>query len=338
MPSDSFKIIAVIGATGNQGSSVAKTFAALPHWRVRCITRNVESEKAKELHKLGCELVQGDLDDESSLLKAFQDVHAVFVNTDFWGQYREGLQSNRPHDEVCKASYDMEVRHGINAFRAAAKIPTIERYVYSALGPMKRASHGKYTKSFHWETKAAIVDFICSQHNDQELSSLAEKSSLIYVGCFTTNVFLRPQLDPKDGSYKVVYPGPATTTFPIIDPCRSTGPFVRALVEDKAPGARLLACDEELTLKECFDLWSNYTGKSYTFRQVTLEEMHEITGKPYEILHGAAFLAEYEYTAGVPRAIKPEDLKHRPKTDSYEDFVKRQTMGFLLDQPGASPK
>src|SRR5207248_8273098 len=78
------KTIVVIGATGNQGSSVARTFLSLPHWHVRCLTRNPSSAAAQTLSGLGAELVQGDLSDPASLTRAFASANTIFANTDFW--------------------------------------------------------------------------------------------------------------------------------------------------------------------------------------------------------------------------------------------------------------
>lgn len=54
------KIITIFGATGAQGGSVVKTFLEDPKlsgWAVRGVTRNVESEKAKQLAAKGVEVV-----------------------------------------------------------------------------------------------------------------------------------------------------------------------------------------------------------------------------------------------------------------------------------------
>ena len=40
-------------------------------WKIRAITRNVESRGAKALAQQGVEVVAADLDDENSLIKAF---------------------------------------------------------------------------------------------------------------------------------------------------------------------------------------------------------------------------------------------------------------------------
>ena len=77
------KITVVVGATGNQGSSVAHTFLDSPQWHVRCVTRNPSSSASQALKDLGAEVVQGNLSDLSSLALAFKDANAIFVNTDF---------------------------------------------------------------------------------------------------------------------------------------------------------------------------------------------------------------------------------------------------------------
>lgn len=66
------KIIAVIGATGAQGGSVAEQFLQLDGWQVRAITRNADSDKAKALASKGAEVVTADCWDEASLIKAFE--------------------------------------------------------------------------------------------------------------------------------------------------------------------------------------------------------------------------------------------------------------------------
>lgn len=43
-------IIAIVGATGKQGGSVARTFLSedlFPNWTVRCLTRDPSSEAAR---------------------------------------------------------------------------------------------------------------------------------------------------------------------------------------------------------------------------------------------------------------------------------------------------
>ena len=63
------KIIAVVGATGAQGGGLVRAILSDPGgaFAVRALTRDAESDKAKELAKLGAEVVAADVDDPESL-------------------------------------------------------------------------------------------------------------------------------------------------------------------------------------------------------------------------------------------------------------------------------
>jgi uncharacterized protein YbjT (DUF2867 family) len=80
------KIIAVTGATGAQGGSLVRAILAdtSGEFVARAITRKADSDKAKELAKLGVEVVVADLDDVASLEKAFAGAHGAFCVTNFW--------------------------------------------------------------------------------------------------------------------------------------------------------------------------------------------------------------------------------------------------------------
>nr|MCU0223976.1 NmrA family NAD(P)-binding protein [Acidobacteriota bacterium] len=80
------KIIAVIGATGAQGSGLVRAILADPsgEFAARAITRDANSDKAKELAKLGAEVVAADVNDVESLKKAFAGAYGAFCVTFFW--------------------------------------------------------------------------------------------------------------------------------------------------------------------------------------------------------------------------------------------------------------
>ncbi|KAL2061651.1 hypothetical protein VTL71DRAFT_7028 [Oculimacula yallundae] len=322
------KTIAIIGATGNQGSSVARTFLSLPSWHVRCLTRSPTSPAALTLQSLGAEIIQADLSSPSSLTAAFKNLHAIFVNTDFWGQYTSDAEGTK-NDSL--KSYELEVQHGINAAKAAAEVDTLERFVYSALGPMKRASGGKYPHSWHWESKNAVVEFIESGE-----VALRGKASFVYLGAYATNAFLVPSLD-GDGDvegggerYKFVMPMKREARMPIIDPAASTGAFVRALVEDEEPGVKLLAYDSYLTIGEIVELWEKVTGRKAMLESVSTEWMNREMGVPLEVLGGPAFIEEFGYMAGIERWVEPHQLKEKVETKSFEEFLRGRDWAEIL--------
>ncbi|KAJ5774389.1 hypothetical protein N7457_009285 [Penicillium paradoxum] len=323
--SESKKIIAIVGATGTQGSSVARTFLALPNWKVRCLTRNPSSENAQELAKLGSELVEADLDDKDSLHRAFTGAHAIFVNTDFWQPYRAALALGTDSLSSARQGYEVEITHGKNAADVAATIPTLERFIYSALGPMKKASGGKYSMSYHWDTKADIVDYIETQKPE-----LAGKTSFIYLGAYITNPFLYPRYEPDTDEFASVLPTKKQMRLPIIDTARSTGLFVRALVEDEAPGMKLLAYDGYPSMEQIMTVWSNALGKEVKIIEMSVEDMHGKMGIPLEVLGGPAFIDEFGYCAGLQNVVEPTQLKSCTQGPSFEKWLEGQDPMNLL--------
>jgi uncharacterized protein YbjT (DUF2867 family) len=83
------KIIAVMGATGAQGGGLVRAILADKDgpFRVRAITRSVDSEKAKSLARAGAEVVAADVDDPKSLERAFAGAYGAFCVTFFWEHF-----------------------------------------------------------------------------------------------------------------------------------------------------------------------------------------------------------------------------------------------------------
>jgi uncharacterized protein YbjT (DUF2867 family) len=80
------KVIAVMGATGAQGGGLVRAILDDPDggFSARAITRNADSDAAKDLAAAGAEVVEADLDDPASIEKAFAGAHGVYCVTFFW--------------------------------------------------------------------------------------------------------------------------------------------------------------------------------------------------------------------------------------------------------------
>lgn len=72
--------IAIFGATGNQGGSVARSLLQNPTFRVRAITRSPDSEASRALASAGAEVVQADGFNSGDMVAAFQGANGAFVN------------------------------------------------------------------------------------------------------------------------------------------------------------------------------------------------------------------------------------------------------------------
>ena len=73
MSSSSKKLIAVIGATGQQGGAVLRALQAQGQFKVRALTRNPGKHR-----KLADEVVAADLDRPETLKAAFEGAYGVF--------------------------------------------------------------------------------------------------------------------------------------------------------------------------------------------------------------------------------------------------------------------
>ena len=80
------KIIAVMGATGAQGGGLVRAILndKNSEFAVRAVTRNASSDKAKELFKLGADVVEADADNEESLKNAFTGCYGAYCVTNYW--------------------------------------------------------------------------------------------------------------------------------------------------------------------------------------------------------------------------------------------------------------
>ena len=108
------KIIAVVGATGAQGGGLVRAIMldTNSNFRVRAITRDVNSEKARELAKLGAEVVVADIDDEASLTKALQGAHSAFFVTFFWEHFSPEKEIAEVRN-MARAAKATDIRHAI---------------------------------------------------------------------------------------------------------------------------------------------------------------------------------------------------------------------------------
>jgi uncharacterized protein YbjT (DUF2867 family) len=80
------KVIAIVGATGQQGGGLARAILDDPdsEFAVRALTRNADSDAARRLTAQGAEVVEADISDEASVTKAFDGAYGAFLVTNFW--------------------------------------------------------------------------------------------------------------------------------------------------------------------------------------------------------------------------------------------------------------
>ena len=106
------KIIAVLGATGAQGGGLVRAILAdkSGEFSVRALTRDVNSDKAKALAKLGAEVVKADIDNYDSLKSAFAGAYGVYAVTFFWEHFSPEKETAEAK-QIAKAAKEANVKH-----------------------------------------------------------------------------------------------------------------------------------------------------------------------------------------------------------------------------------
>jgi hypothetical protein len=125
------KLIAAVGATGQQGGGVVRALQARGQFRVRALTRNPDKHP-----ELADEVVKADLNQPETLKAAFEGAYGVFLVTNFWEQGSD------------------ELKQATAAIRTA-KDAGVKHFVWSTLPDVEVISGGRFDVP-HFTGKAKI--------------------------------------------------------------------------------------------------------------------------------------------------------------------------------------
>ena len=129
------KTIFVTGATGNQGGAVAASLIK-NGFKIKVLTRNVDSAKAQNFQKINVELIKGDLNDLNTYRYHLKDVDGIFsVQT-----FENGI--------------DKEIKQGIDLSNLAKEYG-VSHFLYSSV-----AGADLNTGIPHFESKYKIENYI----------------------------------------------------------------------------------------------------------------------------------------------------------------------------------
>jgi uncharacterized protein YbjT (DUF2867 family) len=108
------KVIAVVGATGHQGGSLARAILADPSggFALRAVTRDPGKDRAQALAREGAAVVQADLDDVESLTRAFAGAYGAYCVTNFWEHFSAEKEKAQARN-MAEAARRAGVRHVI---------------------------------------------------------------------------------------------------------------------------------------------------------------------------------------------------------------------------------
>lgn len=245
-------LITIVGVLGKQGRSVAHTLLASGRYRVRGITRRIDSPEALSLAARGMELVSIPLAPgyQKDFENAFRGSDGVFLVTP---------------NIVPPATYEF----GLGKELADAAVNAgVQHIIFSSLENVDKISGGnRYAP--HFTDKARIEEYI---------RTLPVASTFIYMAFFYTNLmeFYTPTIKGDSLVFPIYLP--KDFRAPFVDPLTATGPAVFEIFSNPGEyaGKSLPVIGDIISPQEMVDTFTRVTGKKaeYTSAYTREELLH----------------------------------------------------------------
>jgi hypothetical protein len=272
-------LITIVGALSKQGRSAAQTLLQSGRYRVRALTRRVDSPEARSLARQGAELlsVPLELGHKQELVNAFRGSQGVFLMT-------PAIVPPATHEtELGKQQAD------------AAVEANVRHIIYSGLENVNKITGGtKFAP--HFTDKANIEEYI---------RALPVSSSFIHLAFFYTNLieYYPPRLDGDTLIFPIYLP--RDFRAPFVDPLTATGPAILEIFSNprEYAGKSLPVIGDIISPDEMIDTFTRVTGKKAAYssaftREGLLHHFPEFGANELfvrELLGMAEYAVEYGY-------------------------------------------
>ncbi|EWG55736.1 hypothetical protein FVEG_13687 [Fusarium verticillioides 7600] len=334
------KLICVVGATGNQGGSVARRFLKAG-FKVRGLTRNTASPSAQALSSAGAEVVAVDLNDVSTLKSAFTGANVIFSVTNYWEPFfRPDCREQAEKEAIScrKFAYNVEVQQGKNIVDAAATVvDTLDDngFLVSTLSQAEKCSGGKFKELYHFDGKADVFP----AYVDEKYPELAAKMSCIHTGYFFTSFNILPDSYMNklpDGTFEMSFTTSPDALAPHLDPVGDLGNFTYAVYQ-MPPGKAYMAEGTTCTWPEWIETWGRINNVPVRYRQVTPDEMTAATpdrDAGIETGYMFSYTSDPGYDGGM-KLLRAKDIREAgidcPMT-SWEEWAKKYDWSAILNK------
>jgi len=234
-------MILITGATGNQGGAIARQLLS-KGYRVRAMTRNPDSAKAKALAALGAEVVRGEFDEPESLERALEGAWGAYSVQNTWesGVVREEEQGK--------------------LFAELARRKEVAHFVYSSVGSAHRT-----TGVPHFDNKWRI---------EEKIRALAFPSYTILRPAFFMDNFTSPWFKPglMEGKLKIALKPDTVLQMNAVE---DIGKFGLLAFEnhERMNGVALDFAGDQLTMPETAEIIGRAMGVKIVFERMPIEEV-----------------------------------------------------------------
>ena len=253
------KIIVVFGATGAQGGGLAHAILNDKNsdFSVRAVTRDVTSDKAKELASLGAEVVAGDVDDMESLKAALAGAYGAYFVTFFWAHFS-------PEKEMSEAKN----------MAMAAKEAGLKHVIWSTLEDVRKYVPLEDDRIPTLNGKYKVPHFDGKGESDQYFIDAAVPVTFLVTSFYWENLIYFG-MGPKRGE-----DGKLSITFPLGNKKMSgmaavdIGKCAYGIFKEGETliGKRIGIAGDQLTCTEMAGAMSKAIGEEVTYHEVTPDQ------------------------------------------------------------------
>jgi uncharacterized protein YbjT (DUF2867 family) len=158
---------------------------------VRALTRHPDADKARALADAGAEVVAADLDDEASLVRAFEGAYGAFCVTNFWEHFQ-------PERELTQAK----------AMANAAKKAGVRHVIWSTLEDTRRRVPLDDNRMPTLMGKYKVPHFDAKGEADHYFKDLGLPATLLLTSFYWDNMigFGSGPAKGPDGRYAITFP------------------------------------------------------------------------------------------------------------------------------------
>jgi hypothetical protein len=305
MPQADKPLITIVGALSKQGRSAAQTLLQSGRYRVRALTRRVDSPEAQKLARQGAELmsVPLELGHKKDFVNAFRDSHGVFLMT-------PAIVPPATHEvELGKQQADAAVAAGV------------QHIIFSSLENVDKITGGtKFAP--HFTDKANIEEYI---------RTLPVSSSFIHLAFYYTNLleYYPPRMDGDTLLIPIYLP--EDFRAPFVDPLTATGPAILEIFSNpqKYAGKSLPVIGDIISPREMVETFVRVTGKKAAYSSAFTREglLHHFPEFGANELFVRELVGMVEYAVEYGYYRKERDLlwsrQVNPSSVSWEEFLRR---------------
>jgi uncharacterized protein YbjT (DUF2867 family) len=304
MPHNGKPLITIVGALSKQGRSATHTLLQSGRYRVRALTRRVDSPEAQSLARQGAELMTVPLEvgHKNELVNAFRGSQGAFLMT-------PAIVPPATHEtELGKQQADAALEAGV------------QHIIFSGLEDVDKITGGRKFAP-HFTDKARVEEYI---------RTLPITSSFIYSAFFYTNLieYYPPRMDGDTLVFPIYLP--KDFRAPFADPLTATGPAILEIFSNpqEYAGKSLPVVGDIISPDEMVETFMRVTGKKAAYssaftREGLLHHFPEFAANEL-FVHELLGMAEYAVEYGYYR--KDRDLlwsrQVNPSSVSWEQFLR----------------